>query len=193
MTCLDEFEVSIFLTETSTTHSLLTKQKSFADKPRIKSNSSKITSYTNTSDNPINVDESEVPRVLQEEDAEEVSLNDIPEAGGGHKRGHDDDDAISVGSSDEEPFQTQRVPRAKRKKVADVVPEDAAGDDKKKMSLSTAYEGFSIYGRVLCLIVKRKGVKKTATSGHTSGSQMLENWVSTQAAQDGMGGLDDDG
>ncbi|CAD0101006.1 unnamed protein product [Aureobasidium mustum] len=56
------------------------------------------------------------------------------------------------------------------------------------MGIKTAYEGFSIYGRILCLIVKRKGVKKN-TSGNTAGSAMLENWVSTQADNEGV--LDD--
>ncbi|KAI7683524.1 hypothetical protein KC322_g13707, partial [Hortaea werneckii] len=64
-------------------------------------------------------------------------------------------------------------------------------DDKKKLAMNTSYDGFSIYGRILCLVVKRKGKRsqplQTAPAG---GSQMMEQWVSTQAAQDA--GLDED-
>lgn len=64
-------------------------------------------------------------------------------------------------------------------------------DDKKKLALNTSYDGFSIYGRTLCLVVKRKG-KKTATN-NLGGSQMMEQWVSTQAAQDARLDEDEDG
>lgn len=61
---------------------------------------------------------------------------------------------------------------------------DGETDDKKKLGMKTSYDGFSIYGRVLCLVVKRKGLKGSAALGGTGGQQMLENWVSTQAAQE---------
>jgi len=188
----DDFEVSIFLTETSTTHSILTKQKSFADKPQLKSNSNKLGDWLNNQDNPLDVEAGEVPRVLLEEDAEETRLQDIPEARNAQN------DGIFVHSSDEEDeevFQTQQPLSKKRKRVSDKSQEvSRAGDDKKKLALSTAYEGFSIYGRILCLIVKRKdGVKRTTATGATSGSQMLENWVSTQVDQQGLGDVEDDG
>jgi hypothetical protein len=68
--------------------------------------------------------------------------------------------------------------------------EDAEQDDKKKMGLNTSYDGFSIYGRILCLVVKRRGVRSNAGGGAPASSQqMLENWVSTQAA----GPIEDDG
>jgi hypothetical protein len=71
-------------------------------------------------------------------------------------------------------------------------PEVEDEDDKKKLALNTTYDGFSIYGRILCLIVKRKG-KKAAQStlgAPAGGSQMMETWVSTQVAQEA--GLQDD-
>ena len=55
-------------------------------------------------------------------------------------------------------------------------------DDKKKLGLNTSYEGFSIYGRILCLVVKRRGVRNVTGSVPASSQAMLENWVSTQAA-----------
>jgi hypothetical protein len=185
----DDFEVSIFLTETSTTHAMLTKQKTFSEKPRLKSNNSRLTNYFNTSDNPIRLDEDEMPAILLQEDAEETRLADIPEAADGQslrnkrRRGHGD--SVFVQSDEDiEQEEEEAAPRSKRKKVKDA----AADDDKKKMGIKTAYEGFSIYGRILCLIVKRRGVKK-ATTGQAAGTQMLENWVSTQA--DNSAVLDD--
>ena len=187
------------MTDISTTHTLLTKQKAFADKARIESNSGKMgigNYFRNTTDNPIAVEDDEPPSILREESMDEPTLDDIPEAPqSGKKRGRtgDGDDAISL-SSDDEAFQTQRGPRAKRNKVKDGnEPPAADGDDKKKLAMSTAYEGFSIYGRILCLIVKRKGVKKAGAGGTTTGSQMLENWVSTQANNENFGNMDDEG
>lgn len=62
----------------------------------------------------------------------------------------------------------------------------AAGktEQKKKLGLNTSYEGFSIYGRILCLVIKRRGARQQTGSNPApvSSQQMLENWVSTQAA-----------
>lgn len=59
-------------------------------------------------------------------------------------------------------------------------------DDKKKLAMNTSYDGFSIYGRILCLVVTRKG-DKTTNSGTTQvgGQDMMKDWiVSTQAPKD---------
>ena len=63
-------------------------------------------------------------------------------------------------------------------------------DDKKKMAMDTSYDGFSIYGRVLCLVVKRKDKKVKGVAGFGGGGQaMMEDWItSTQ-----MPPQDDDG
>lgn len=195
----------MFLTETSTNHSLLTKQKSFANKPRMGSNSRKLRDWLNDGDNPIHVEDDEVPQILREEGSGETSLGDIPEAPahatakarGKRSRDHaDDDDSIFVHSSeeDEDAYQTQQVPPQKRKRVPGTAREAPTEDDKKKLALNTSYEGFSIYGRILCLIVKRKGSKKAADNGTVAvGSEMMENWVSTQAAQEAIANDDDDG
>ena len=203
----EDFEVTIFLTELSTRHSLLTKQKHFSDKPKLKSTSNKLTGWlNNSSDNRIVIDDDgRPPEILQEEDDDVVELRDIPEVGEGSKRkaskvAEDEEDALFVSSDDEEFFQTQRERGKKRtKRGADTSisadppeEEDTAADDKKKLALNTSYDGFSIYGRILCLVVKRKG--KRAEQSHAGaplgGSQMMEQWVSTQAAQEV--GLDED-
>ncbi|KAG9658333.1 hypothetical protein KCU95_g7576, partial [Aureobasidium melanogenum] len=184
----DDFEVSIFLTETSTSHAMLTKQKTFTQKPRLESNASKLTNYFgNNTETAIHVhDDEEAPAVLLEEDAEEVAMRDIPEANNTNKRSRnddEDDEHIFVQSEGDEEEETPQ-PRKKKTKVKDTTQDEE--EDKKKMGIKTAYEGFSIYGRILCLIVKRKGVKKNAAGNSAA---MLETWVSTQADNEGV--LDD--
>lgn len=208
----EDFEVAIFLKETSTRHSLLTKQKDFSDKPKMKSTGNKLTGWLNNNENPITItDDAQPPAILQEQDDDDIiELQNIPEANIGNKRsssGGDDDanqDALFVSSSDEDFFTTQRAkPSTKRRKVsrslkapsvenspAETMDDD---DDKKKMLLDTSYDGFSIYGRILCLIVTRKGKRDVHPGGPiVGGSQMMEQWVSTQAANEAGLGDDDD-
>lgn len=193
----EEFEVVIFLKELSTRHSLLTKQKSFADKPKLKSTGSKLTGWLNNSENPIDLAEDETaPDILREEDDDIVELYNIPAAETGDKRkaSNAEEDGLFVNSDDGEAFQEQDSPPRKQRKRASRPAEerDTGEDEKKKMALNTSYDGFSIYGRTLCLVVRRKG-KKAAPhqpDAPLGGSQMMEQWVSTQAAQDA--GLDED-
>jgi hypothetical protein len=179
---LDDFEVSIFLTELSSRHSVLTKQKVFKDKPRIQSNSGKLTNWLTggTNEQPVVVNEDPTdPIIIEEQDDEGVNLADIPLAEAAQeprrsaraKRGRHDEDQQSDDSG-EDLF----VPEAAMNQ------DDVEQDDKKKMGLNTSYDGFSIYGRILCLVVKRRGVRGNAGGAPASSQQMLENWVSTQAA-----------
>jgi len=139
--------------------------------------------------------------VLQEDD-DEPSLQDIPEVADKGKRkalAADEDDPLFVSSDDEDFFLTQQErPKKRRKRGAEVVQEpeeqeEQVQDDKKKLAINTLYDGFSIYGRILCLLVKRKGKKATANNGFMGGSQMMESWVATQAAQESGLNDDDDG
>jgi hypothetical protein len=181
----------------------LTKQKIFKDKARIQSNSGKLTNWltTGTSDQPVVINEDAVdPIVIREEDDDEpINLADIPAAGQPgkqpkrsarqrHRRGKNEDDALSHRSDSEGsdlfvPEPTKRSRTKARTENADQDSDDEPqADDKKKLGLNTSYDGFSIYGRILCLVIKRRGVRNVAgASGATSSQAMLENWVSTQA------------
>ncbi|KAF2454321.1 hypothetical protein BDY21DRAFT_353635 [Lineolata rhizophorae] len=207
-----DFEVSIFLNELSSGHSLLTKHKGFEEKkPRIKSNSGKLTGWLtaagSSSDKPIEVPSDEAggsdgALILRQEDADEpINLTDIPEA-----PRSSDDSAEYVGDSDgSDGYQSRPVPRRRgrpgkrRRREGAEAAEDDGADDKKQLALNLSYDGFSIYGRILYLVVKRKA-RAGATSrgdgatgisaggidagaGAGAGHQMLETWVSTQAAQ----------
>lgn len=208
----EDFEVVMFLTEGLTRHSLITKQKQFASKPKIRSTGNKLTGWLNSGENnTITVEDDDgVPAGLREEGKNEPALGDIPEVtgvGNGGKRKavgdiDSDGDPLFVSSDDEGTFQTQRAAPTKRRrqqqKASEGEPEaeHEGDDDKKKLALNTTYDGFSIYGRILCLIVKRKGTTAApaaAAAGNNAplgGSQMMEQWVSTQVAQDA--GLEDD-
>ena len=178
---------------------MLTKQKQFSDKPKLKATSNKLTGWLNNNENPIHIeDDGKAPDVLQEED-DVPELQDIPETADTGKRkapAADEEDPLFVSSDDEDFFltQTQRPPKRRKRgkepfqELAIPEPEEPALDDKKKLAMNTSYDGFSIYGRILCLLVKRKGKKAVV-----GGSQMLEQWVSTQAAQEGGLNEDDDG
>lgn len=190
----DDFEVSVFLTETSTRHSLLTKQKFFRDKgpSAIQSNASKLIAETNAS--PIDVDANDFApiRIEEDSDKEGVALSDIPSANtrgqakrqrsntvenddsGEFEDAEDDSDSVIDVDSDGHPPLSKRL-RGAMKPPAE--PEGQFHDDyKKKLAMDVSYEGFAIYGRVLCLIVKRKENKTQQALG---GQAMMENWITS--------------
>ncbi|KAI7095146.1 hypothetical protein KC352_g39194, partial [Hortaea werneckii] len=191
----------------------LTKQKSFQDKPKLKSTSNKLTGWLNTSENPIHIEDDERPPEILQEHADDVpELRDIPESDASNKRQDttaDEDEPLFVSSEDEEFFATQCAARPSKRRrrdrsvqdatrAAEAEDEEAAEapeDNKKKLAMNTSYDGFSIYGRILCLVVKRKGKRSQPlqTTAPAGGSQMMEQWVSTQAAQDAGLDEDDDG
>ncbi|KAG8159512.1 hypothetical protein KVR01_010149 [Diaporthe batatas] len=237
----DDFEVSIFLTETSTRHSLLYKHKHFRDTTQTKltSNSAKLTGASREA--PIDVDVSgqtvEATTVVREEDPydDAVPLRDIPTmdedetaparvgsppsmlpskrrrgratrlpgAEGGDSAEHDADVVISddgddlfVGGDDSDGSAAAPPPAKRRKDAASPARGEAQGDDKKKLAMDIRYEGFSIYGRVLCLVVKkREGLTTTTTTGRNApakagrkagqsaapggGQAVMENWITS--------------
>ncbi|GAB0131884.1 hypothetical protein EsDP_00000339 [Epichloe bromicola] len=191
----DDFEISMFLTETSTRHSLLTKKKNFREKgpQMMQSNSSKLISESNHM--PVDVDgEQETGAILREEedsgDDGNVRLLDIPVArpkrhrstiaSNAHVGDSDEDDnssAIDLDSDTEQPVTKRaRVPGAPE----DVDPDDE--DDKKKLVMDVSYEGFAIYGRVLCLVVRRRENKtqRLRQDGIApEGQANMENWITS--------------
>ncbi|KAK2060329.1 hypothetical protein LY76DRAFT_591502 [Colletotrichum caudatum] len=210
----DEFEVSMFLTETSTRHSLLTKQKHFRDKAagKLRSNSNKLIGETN--DAPIDLDmEAEgsgaaflVREESQSEDdagglsripaVDETSRPRRSKRQRGEPRAPDaadyevpsGDDAGGVTSAIEIDSENDHVPppsKRMKKRGAGLGGERDDDDDKKKMAVDVSYEGFAIYGRVLCLVVKkRQGLRLAASNGPGSAKQpagqaSMENWISS--------------
>ncbi|KAK4129756.1 hypothetical protein N657DRAFT_545060, partial [Parathielavia appendiculata] len=231
----DDFEVSIFLTETDTRHSLLHKRRLFRDKiqTRLTSNSSRLVGASREAPIDVEFGDIDVP-ILREDgnDQDAINLTDIPMAdetapdsepanrrpkrrrprgqgqeaerrseGGSDVEVVDDLSAnqmfVGGGESDESDAETNQPPTKRRREKAADVGDTAEGDDKKKMAMDVSYEGFAIYGRVLCLVVKRRGdgvgrgVSSAVFSGNKSqtgrpgGQAMMENWIaSTQLPEE---------
>ena len=83
------------------------------------------------------------------------------------------EDTITIPDEEEEPITTA---------------ED--GDEKKKMGFQTEYEGFAIYGRILCLVVKRRTAKGREMPGG-AGQAMMEEWIGTQVQREEDGVVGD--
>lgn len=63
------------------------------------------------------------------------------------------------------------------------VAEQEDDDDKKKLSLQTSYEGFNIYSRILCIVVKRRRALPEAAPPP---ARLMEEWINmSQAIKDG--------
>lgn len=148
-----------------------------------------------------------MPFITREDSDENIfALQDIPSAeehdedvfdlGTRHRRkrrrfqpiedGDDaDEDGLFVGGGGDD--DDDEEPLTKRMKDTALAPEDG-NEDKKKMAMNTLYDGFSIYGRVLCLVVKRRDTGK-GKGGASGGQAMMEEWItSTQ-----MPIIDEDG
>ena len=178
------------MTETSTRHSLLTKQKHFREpKKKLQSNSKKLTGDTN--DTPIEVEEG--PTILREETEEDgLNLNDLPEIEDdiedslfveedtGLRRSKRSRAPTATSPPESSPdIEYLAEPLSKRRKDKEVIPGEEVDDDKKKMAMDTFYDGFSIYGRVLCLVVKRKDKKGKGPAGLAGGQAMMEEWITS--------------
>ncbi|KAL2291877.1 hypothetical protein FJTKL_12040 [Diaporthe vaccinii] len=238
----DDFEVSIFLTETSTRHSLLYKHKHFRDTTQTKltSNSSKLTGASREA--PIDVEApgsgTEGTAVVREEDPDDaVALFDVPTMDedettparvgsppsmrpskrrrgrgpglprdGGDDRGEHDaeiltsddgsveggEDDLFVGDDDSDGSAAAPPPAKRRKDAASPAKHEAQRDDKKKLAMDIRYEGFSIYGRVLCLVVKKRdglsagrnaatktGRRAGQSAAPGGGQAVMENWITS--------------
>lgn len=158
--CPDDFEVAIFLRESRTRHSLLTRNKTFHDpgkSGKLQSGEAKLESEANDTTGP--------NEIMIESDSELDELHNIPESV--------EDDIPASGGSE----------RKYQARASQAQPQDDPGGDEKKLQFSTHYESFNICGWVLCLLITRKGDKKksSATTSETNPQPLMEEWISTQA------------
>lgn len=158
----DEFEVAIFLRESRTRHSLLTRQKTF-EQPGKKGNATtdintgkELSESATDSSKPIDVE------VIPDSDDEpEFDLRNIPQA-------------------QDEPEESEPSPRRKKRRLQTESPE-AEDKDEKKLGFNTHYESFNICGWVLCLLITRKGDRARASEATEPKQPLMEEWISTQA------------
>lgn len=117
--------------------------------------------------------------IAQEDRDKPINLEDIPELPNEQING---DDTLFVHDSEDSDPAFEPGPRRSRKPTAK--PLEAISEDNKKLGLRTYYDGFSIYGRILCLVVRRRGGPINAAAANSQ--QIMENWISTQAVGDGL-------
>lgn len=169
----------------------MTKHKSFGGQTKISSNSNKL---TGGSGSPILVEDNNrepEEEILVESDEEpQATLRDVPEAPSAEEEsGRSKRRRRTRGTGDdEEPRSSNPEPNSKRKKTADSLELPSEDDrDEKKLGFATTYDGFSILGWMLCLLVTRKGgrARNIPDASDVSSSQVLmEEWISTQAQGD---------
>ena len=191
--CTDDFEVAVFLTETSSRHSILRKMKTAkAEKGRLGTTNGKL---IGTRDAPVEVSESAPGLVTEEsEESEGVRMADIPSAAGGDAdevatlaKGESQERLFLSDNSDEGSVDAQEPPSSKKKGKRFVGEEEDGGeDDKKKLGMDTTYDGFSIYGRILCLVVKRRGTAKGKEKAGGTGQAMMEEWIASTQMGEGQ-------
>ncbi|KAH8837048.1 hypothetical protein MCOR27_011708 [Pyricularia oryzae] len=106
-----------------------------------------------------------------------------------------DDDAFEIVDSGDEDddLESESSHPTRSKRVRQ--PAAEADEKKKKLAMDITYNSFAIYGRVLCLVVKKRGVGNSsnlsaaaATSGHgkaaaassrAAGQARMENWIAS--------------
>lgn len=189
----DDFEVAVFLTETSSRHSILRKMKTAkTEKGRLGTTNGKL---TGSRDVPVEVGEDTPGLVTEEsEESEVVRMADIPSAAGDEAHGsttlakESSQEGLFVSDdSDEGNIDAHEMSPSKKNGKRPVEDEDDRGeDDKKKLGMHTTYDGFSIYGRILCLVVKRRGTAKGKELAGGAGQAMMEEWITSTQMGEGQ-------
>ncbi|OBT86278.1 hypothetical protein VE02_05573 [Pseudogymnoascus sp. 03VT05] len=172
----DGFEVSVFLTETSTRHTVLKRRKIFRE-PERKGDT-----------------DPDAPAPLlreEDDDDDDVVIQDVPPAPSTAEstnqppptrrskrtRPTEDADTLFVADSDASDASTDEDgPPSKRARSA--APLGGAEEeelDEKKMAMRSEYDGYGIYGRVLCLIVTKTAVKDAGGGGR----EVMEEWIAS--------------
>lgn len=192
---LDDFEVAIFLTEASARHAILRKEKRVkSEKARLGTEERRLTG-PGTRDVPVEIGDEGGADLIREESLEEKEINftDIPTVQDDDRRsessqdgGGDEQDLFFSDKSQVEDSQAGNASRSLRRKTAPPLIDDVGEDDKKKMALNTTYDGFSIYGRILCLVVKRRGVAEGKGLAGGAGQAMMEEWIASTQMGEGQ-------
>ena len=143
---------------------------------------------------PLEVADNEIPFLREEsEEEDKIDLENIPNADSDDephdRRNNGQEDAVSISDNSADHSESEQPPSKRPKRDVVDGEEDADGDDKKKMGLNTTYDGFRIYGRILCLVVKRLGNKKGKQPATGSGQAMMEDWIAS--TQTGATTIDD--
>lgn len=150
---------------------------------------------TGTRDAPVEVSEGARGLVAGEsEESEGIGMADMPSVAGNEARRsaalakEENQEGLFVSDdSGEENVDAHQMPSSKNKGKRALGEEDDGGeDDKKKLGMNTTYNGFSIYGRILCLVVKRRGTAKGKELAGGAGQAMMEEWITSTQMGEGQ-------
>jgi hypothetical protein len=233
---IDDYQVSLFLTNSGTRHSIIAKRKSLREPAKIASNSSRLTTAdgeawvsrveirrepsSSASDQGVGIgDVPLIPLLVPDDDGDDGTGEPPPVAGRGGDRRRVRELLVN---EDEEGNEQPRL--KKRLKAVEIVigdegegegedeDEDEGGRDEeslfaedgredsredKKLEMLTGFEGFSIYSRILCVVVKRRGVipGRAAVTASSSarqtktqqpGNKVMEDWIAmSQVVREG--------
>lgn len=160
--------MGIFLRESRTRHSLLTRHKTFQSAHQKDGQTGKPEDNSTESVGGANTE-----IIIESDDEADLDLYEIPQA-------PEDDKAA------EHSEQSSKRTRATRKRKFQ---DDEVDEDEKKLGFSTHYESFNIWGWVLCLLITRKGDRAKPSVATAEPKQpLMEEWISTQAQT----GIDED-
>jgi hypothetical protein len=112
-------------------------------------------------------------------------------------RASDDDEANSAIEIDSD--EDQPPAKRLRNRASPDLEEDFEEDAKKKLAMDVSYDGFAIYGQVLCLVVKKRETKQSGTgagrgsvaanANKPGGQANMENWITSTQMPAGDEGL----
>lgn len=164
LTLADDFEVAIFLRESRTRHSLLTRHKAFEEPGDARRDDTQGSAGGPGAE------------ILVESDNEDTDLHDIPQATSDEGKDVDSDSSPD----------NQRQSKRRKGKQPSSRPLDPEPEEDKKLRFRTNYESFNIHGWMLCLLVTRKGDRARAqtTPAEPPRQALMEEWISTQAPGD---------
>lgn len=133
----------------------------------------------------------------ESQEESETNLMDIPvaqdddrDSESSQESGSNEQDLFVADEAHVEDARAREASRSRRGKRAPPVIDDVVEDDKMKMALNTTYDGFSIYGRILCLVVRRRRVTEGKELAGGAGQAMMEEWIAS--SQMGEGPMMDD-
>lgn len=179
----------MYLTGAGSLHAVLRKDRDVEVKTLpIRSNSTALTDAARSSP---------VVQIREEEDADdEMQIMDIPEAPP-PPAGVEEEPLFLPGPGDsdsDDDFVPRRSPPppSRGRRAETQLGEPGTEDKKEKVKFRTEYEGFTIYDKVLCLVVTRKEKRKEKGKGKagdkTGGDtvDLFDRWITmSQAARDG--------
>jgi hypothetical protein len=158
--------VAIFLRESRTRHSLLTRQKTFRQPGTQGDSNTTVKTEQETADSTtLSANPTDAEVIIESDEEPEVVLHNIPQA--------------AEGDNEEEENPSTR--RRKRGAEAVQAENEEPEVDEKKLQFSTHYESFNICGWVLCLLITRKGDKARLATSAEPKQPLMEEFISTQA------------